>query len=254
MCKNQFVCKAVRSPTFINPLSFTLTMANASAIFALARKEGRLVLTEMESKEVLSAHGIRSVPGLLCKSEKEALSAAKKLGFPVVAKVVSHSITHKTNAGGVFLNLKSESDVSNAYNSILKNASKANAKVEGIAIEKQSSGIEAFIGVKKDAQFGPVVAFGLGGIFVELYHDVSMRVAPLDRSDAEEMLSETKAKKLLDGFRGAKPKDTKSLISLLLKVSSLALAQPEISELDLNPVFVRESGCDVADARIILEK
>jgi len=229
-------------------------MAKPSAIFSSARKEGRLVLTEMESKEILAAHGIRSVPGILCKSEKDALSAARKLGFPVVAKVVSHAITHKTDAGGVFLDLNSDADVSNAYQSILKNAKKANAKVEGIAIEKQSSGIEAFIGVKKDAQFGPVVAFGLGGIFVELYHDVSMRVAPLSSSDAGEMLSETKAKTLLDGFRGAKPKDTKSLIALLLKVSSLALAHSEISELDLNPVFVRESGCDVADARIILEK
>ncbi len=229
-------------------------MKSVSSIFASARSQARTILTEFESRDVLSSYGISSVPGRVCISKDQAVSYARELGYPVVAKVVSNDITHKTEAGGVFLGLTSDADVSTAYDSIRRNASKAKAKLDGVAIEKQRSGVEVLIGVKKDPQFGSVIAFGLGGIFVELFRDVALRVAPLDAPNIKTMIAETRVHKLLQGFRGAPPKDVISVENMLSKVSRLVLDHPEISELDLNPVFVYEKGCEVADARIILEE
>lgn len=222
-----------------------------------ARGEGRTILTEIESKELLRAAGIDVIDTRLAKSKEEAIAISRKLGFPVVLKIASPDISHKSDAGGVRLGLKTASEVGKAYGSILQ-AIKQNypqAKIHGVAVQKMARpGVEVIIGMSKDEQFGPVLMFGLGGILVEVLKDVSFRIVPLSRRDAAEMLREIKGYPLLQGYRGQEAVDISHLEELLLKVSDFVEQTPEIIELDLNPVFAYSHGALAVDARVILKE
>jgi len=221
-----------------------------------ARGEGRTVLTEIESKELLKAAGIDVVDTRLAKSKEEAISISRKLGFPVVLKIASPDIVHKSDAGGVRLGLETASEVGKAYDQILPAVKRSfpEARIHGVAVQKMARpGVEVIIGMSQDAQFGPVLMFGLGGILVEVLKDVSFRIVPLSRRDAAEMLREIKGYPLLEGYRGQEAVDISCLEELLIKVSDFVEQNPEIMELDLNPIFAYSDGAVAVDARVILE-
>jgi len=226
-------------------------------IIEKARSEGRTVLTEIESKELLKSAGINVIDTRLATSREEAISISRQFGFPVVLKIVSPDIVHKSDAGGVRLGLKTASQVGKAYDQILQ-AIRQNypeARIHGVSVQKMArSGVEVIIGMSKDAQFGPVLMFGLGGILVEVLKDVSFRIVPLSRRDAAEMLREIKGYPLLEGYRGGEAVDISYLEELLLKVSNFVEKNPEIMELDLNPIFAYSDGAIAVDARVILEE
>lgn len=222
-----------------------------------ARSEGRTVLTEVESKQFLKPAGIDVVDTRLATSREEAISISRQLGFPVVLKIASPDIVHKSDSGGVRLGLNNASQVGKAYDQILS-AIKQNcpeAKIHGVAVQRMARpGVEVIIGMSKDAQFGPVLMFGLGGILVEVLKDVSFRIVPLSRRDAAEMIREIKGYPLLEGYRGREAVDLSHLEELLIKVSNFVEQNPEVMELDLNPIFAYSHGAIVVDARIILEE
>ena len=223
-------------------------------IIEKAKKEKRSLL-ETEAKELLREYGI-SVPDFkLIKSEDEIVGLAKEINFPIVMKIVSPDIIHKTDAGGVKVGIKDEKEAKAAYQDIIYKVKKykKEAKISGvIAYSMIPQGTEIIIGMMKDPQFGPVIMFGLGGIFVEILKDISFRILPLEERDAEEMISEIKGYQILKGIRGETPKDVKSIRDVLMKISQLVMDNPEIKEIDLNPVFVFNKGLQVVDARIIL--
>ena len=192
----------------------------------------------------------------LAKNEREAAEFAEKIGYPVVLKIVSPDIIHKSDAGGVMVNLKSKVEVQNAYRQILENAKKykATAKIVGVLVQEMApQSTEIIVGAIKDSQFGQTLMFGLGGIFVELLKDVTFRVAPITREDAREMVTEVKAYPLLKGYRNTPPADIDAIINILLNTSRLVMENPEIKELDLNPIMAYGNGAKTVDARIILE-
>ena len=225
-------------------------------ILGKARQEKRTLLTEIESKELLKAARIPVVETKLATSKTEAMELAKKMGFPVVMKIVSPDVVHKSDSGGVKLNILNATQAGKAYSEILASVKKhyPKAKIVGITVQKMAKqGIEVIIGMTKDAQFGPVIMFGLGGILVEVLKDVSFRIVPMTRRDAAEMISEIKGFPILKGYRGQDPADVPFLEELIVKVSDFVDKNPEIKELDLNPVFAYKSGALAVDARIILE-
>ena len=192
----------------------------------------------------------------LAKSEEEAVGLAEEIGFPVVLKIVSPDIIHKSDAGGVKVNLKNVEEVRSAYGKILENAEKYNAaaRIVGVLVQEMApQSTEVIVGAVKDPQFGQTLMFGLGGIFVELLKDVTFRVAPITREDAEEMIRKVKAYPLLRGYRNTPAADVNAIVDVLLNTSRLVMDYPEIKELDLNPVMAYEKGAKTVDARIILE-
>jgi len=222
-----------------------------------ARSEGRAVLTETESKEVLKQAGISIIDTKLATSKEEAISISRQFGFPVVLKVASADIVHKSDAGGVRLGLRTAKQVSRAYEDILKAVGQKHpqARIQGVSVQKMARpGVEVIVGMSKDAQFGPVLMFGLGGILVEVLKDVSFRIVPLARRDATEMVREIKGYPLLEGYRGQEAVDVSHLEELLIKVSDFAEQNPEVKELDLNPIFAYSDGAIAVDARVILEE
>lgn len=231
----------------------------ALAIFAQARAEKRDSLTEIEAKEVFKAYGMPVTKIALAKSEDEAVTLGNKIGFPLVLKIVSPDILHKSDAGGVKVNIKDDAGIREAYQTILKNAKtyKADANIHGIAIQEMAPwGTEVILGSVNDAAFGPTVMFGLGGIFVEVLKDVTFRVTPFTKSEAAEMIGEIKGAAILAGARGEKPKDRAMLAETIYNYSCMIHdLDDEIKESDANPVLVYEDGqgLKVADARIILK-
>ena len=216
-----------------------------------AQDRGQRILTEIQSKEILSAAGIPAVKTLLARSKEEAQQLASTLGFPTALKVCSPVITHKTDIGGVSLNLSSAEEVGRAYERIV-NAAQGNA-IDGVAVQQMvSSGVEVITGTVRDPQFGPMVMFGLGGIFVEVLEDVTFRIVPLTAEDASEMISEIKGRRMLEGARGMEPVNKEALVDVLLKLSHLVEKTPQISEIDINPLFADAQGAAAADARIVL--
>jgi len=225
-------------------------------IVDLAKREGRTLLTEIEAKELLKQAGISVVETKLASSEDDAVALSREFGFPVVLKIASPDVVHKTDAGGVKLNLKTSNQVAKAYEDIMKSIREKypKAKIQGVSVQKMAKpGVEVIIGMSKDAQFGPVIMFGLGGVWVEILKDVSFRIVPLERRDAREMIKEIKGRPLLEGYRGQEPVDIANLEELILKISSFIEQHPEIKELDLNPIFAYKDGAVAVDARIILE-
>jgi acyl-CoA synthetase (NDP forming) len=224
-------------------------------VISRARQEGRKVLTEVEAKELLKRSGIDVVETKLATSKEEALSISKQLGYPVALKIASADVIHKSDAGGVKLDLKTAAQVGKAYAEILKSIKKEypGAKIQGISVQKMAKpGVEVIIGVSKDAQFGPVLMFGLGGILVEILKDVSFRIVPLEKRDAREMIREIKGYPVLDGYRGTEPVNVAKLEEMILKVSAFVEQHPEVEQLDLNPVFASSGGAIAVDARVIL--
>ncbi len=231
-------------------------MATGQQIIDKARNEGRSLLTEIESKELLKQAGISVIDTVLAKSREEAISISQRFGFPVVLKIVSPDIVHKSDTGGVKLGLKTSKQVGKAYDDILGAISQEypQAMIQGVSVQKMARpGVEVIIGMSKDAQFGPVLMFGLGGILVEILKDVSFRIVPLARRDAAEMITEIKGYPLLEGYRGQEPVDVSNLEELLLKVSDFVEQNHEVKELDLNPIFAYNDGAVAVDARVILE-
>ncbi len=229
----------------------------ADAIIEQAKKEGRNLLTEIEAKALLKKAGINVVDTRLATTKAEAVAIAKELGFPVVMKIASADVVHKTDAGGVKLGLKTATQVEKAFDDIMKSVKKAvpNAKIDGVSVQTQAKqGVEVIIGMSKDAQFGPVLMFGLGGVLVEILKDVSFRIVPLVKRDAKEMIREIKGFPLLQGYRGSDPVDVENLETMVLKVSEFIEKTPEVKELDLNPIFAYKDGAIAVDARVILEK
>ena len=229
----------------------------ASKIIDEARKQDRTVLTEIESKQLLKEVGINTTEIKLASSEDEAVSISQKIGFPVVLKIASPDISHKSDAGGVKVGLKNKEEVSQAYQEIMTSVRQKfpEARIEGISVQNMARpGTEVIIGMIKDPQFGPVLMFGLGGVWVEVLKDVSFRIVPLARRDANEMIKEIKGYRLLEGYRGSEPANIAVLEDMLLKVSDFMEKTPEIKEMDLNPIFAYKDGAIAVDARIVLEE
>ncbi len=231
-------------------------MNKTDKIICQARKEGRKALLEPEAKTICTDYDISVTKFDVAKTEEEAVAAAEKIGFPIVLKIVSEDIIHKTDAGGVKVNLKTKDEVKAAYNQILENAKKykADARITGVLVQEMApQATEVIIGSIKDPQFGPTLMFGLGGIFVELLKDVTFRIAPITEQEAAEMVVGVRAYPLLNGYRNTPPADVKAIVNTLLAVSRLITEHPEIKEMDLNPVMAYEKGSKTVDARIILE-
>ena len=225
-------------------------------IIDAARKEGRTSLTEIESKQILKEAGIDSTGIRLAKTRDEAISLSKEIGFPVVLKIVSPDVLHKTDAGGVKLGLDDEEAVGKAFDEIISAIKKnePSANIHGVSVQNMARpGVEVIIGMSKDPQFGPVLMFGLGGILVEVLKDVSFRIVPLAKRDAREMIKEIKGYPILEGYRGQEPSNVAVLEDYLLKVSDFVDGRPEIKELDINPIFAYSDGAVAVDARVILE-
>jgi acyl-CoA synthetase (NDP forming) len=231
-------------------------MMGKFSIFDQVKKEGRSILTEFESKKILKQAGISVVETKLAKTQKEAVSLSQKMGFPVALKITSPDVIHKSDSGGVMLSIHSVTEVKKAYDEILKKVRKQypDAIIHGVSVQKMAlPGTEVIVGTSKDPQFGPVIMFGLGGIFVELLKDVSFRVIPVEQRDAQEMIKEIKGYPLLQGYRGKEPANISALVEIILKISKLIEENPQIKELELNPVFVYRDKALGIDARIILE-
>ena len=213
------------------------------------------ILTEHVTKNLLAKYGIPVTKESIAARADEALAIALQIGTPVAMKISSPDIPHKSDVGGVVLNVRRE-DVPTTYNEIMSRIKKAapGAHIEGILVQQMASpGQEVIVGLKKDAQFGHAIMFGLGGIFVEVYKDVSFRVVPIDRSDALEMISEIKGYPILKGIRGKKPVDIAAIAGVLVSVSDMA-EKENIIELDINPLIVNESGAIAVDARAMVEE
>jgi acetate---CoA ligase (ADP-forming) subunit beta len=231
-------------------------MKEIASIFSQAAMEGRKSLLETEAKTVCMEYDIPVTKFKLAKNEEEAIKCAATIGFPVVLKIVSPDIIHKSDVGGVIVGIKNQRDVRTGYKQIMRNVKKHNpdAKIAGILVQEMArSGTEVIVGSIKDPQFGPAIMFGLGGVFVEVLKDVTFRIAPLTEDEAFEMISEVKAYPILKGYRNTPPADLKAITKILVNTSKLVMDHPEIKELDLNPIMVYEKGAKTVDARIILE-
>jgi acetate---CoA ligase (ADP-forming) subunit beta len=227
----------------------------ADDIIKKAREEKRTVLTEIEAKAALGEAGIPCTDTRLAATREEAVSLSQEMGFPVVLKISSVDITHKSDAGGVKVNLQDKAAVEKAFDDIMAScrAKHPDADIEGISVQGMAEqGTEIIMGMIRDANFGPVVMFGLGGIFVEVLKDVSFRIVPIEKADAADMIEEIKGKKMLEGYRGQEPADIPCLKDMLVKLSGFVDATPGIEEIDMNPVFAYKTGAIVVDARIIL--
>ncbi len=224
-------------------------------IFEKAIKNQEPFLGYEESRRVLAEIGIPFNKTKLVTSEDEAVKVAEEFGFPVVFKVVSPDISHKTEIGGVKVGIQNPEEARAAYKSIMESVKKhkPNARIEGIMVEEQVSGSELFVGVTKDPQFGHMIGFGMGGIFVEVYKDVTFRLIPIGVSDAYEMLQEIRGKKIYEGYRGRPKADPKELVKVLLSVSQFIENYPMVKEMDINPLMVTFDGIKAIDARIILD-
>lgn len=209
-------------------------------------------LTIDESMKTLKKHRIPVAEYGIAKSLKEALSLAKEMGYPVVLKAISKKALHKTDVGGIVLDIDNEKELKIGYSKIEKRMKKAKAKIESMFVQKMVTDDrqEIIIGGKKDPQFGQTIAFGLGGIFVEVFEDVSFRIVPLTEKDVDSMMKDTKGYKALTGYRGKKY-DLKALKKMILKVSRMLEENDDISELDINPVMVMKKGAVAVDARIV---
>jgi acetyltransferase len=221
---------------------------------------GRSQLIEVRALEALQHYGFPTVPFNLAENADEAVAAAEKMGYPVVMKIVGPKILHKTDVGGVRLNLQDEADVRKAHDQMIESVKArmgADIEVWGVLIQKMlDPGKEVILGVTRDERLGPVLMFGLGGIYTETLKDVAFRLAPLRENEAEEMIREIRAIKLLQGVRGEAPSDLAAVAECLLRLSQFVNDHPRIQELDINPLLVypRGRGAMAADARIILSK
>jgi len=221
-----------------------------------------VMLHHSATERICKRFGIPLPKQALAKTPDSAVRAARRIGYPIALKISSPDIVHKTDVRGLFLDLKTEKDVCERFKEILANVKRRNpkARIAGILVQKMVSGVETIIGAKQDATFGPVVMFGLGGIFVEVLKDVTFRLAPLERRDAQQMIREIKGYPILAGIRERKPVNFRALEDTLIKVSKLIWThspaglgrRPFIEELDINPLFAGPKRAVAADVRIII--
>ena len=236
-------------------VTFKVDTNKAKKIFDKVKQEKRQNLLEEEGQEILRAYGLPLPQSALAKTEQEAIKIAKKIGYPVVLKIASPQIIHKSDAGGVKVNIQNDKDARSAFKEIIKNAKKynKNAVIKGVlVVEMVKGGKEMIIGSKQEPGFGPVLMLGMGGIYVEILKDVTFRLAPVTDKEAEDMIASIKTKKLLEGVRGEKPSDLAKLSECIQRLSQLVTDFTEIKELDMNPVLVMEKGkgCKILDVRI----
>ncbi len=234
---------------------FPVNRRRVERIISRRQRANRLQLGEVKSKDILRAYGFHTMEGRLSSSAEEAAEIARFIGFPVAMKVVSPNIIHKTDLGGVKLNLASSQEVEDAYELMMLRILRhvPDAVIEGIYVEKMADhGLEVIIGMTRDPQFGPMLMFGLGGIFVEVMKDVTFHLAPITEDEAIQMLKSTRSYEMLKGKRGSKKVDIHALAGALQMISQLTTDFPQIVELDINPLIVGEIGSDpvVADARM----
>jgi acyl-CoA synthetase (NDP forming) len=220
-----------------------------------AVNSGKSVLTLEESRNMMELTGIPLNKSGLAASEEDAVKIAKEIGYPIVMKIVSPQVIHKTEVGGVVVNIGSDDELRKAYNDMLKRIKSKvpKANIEGVLLEEMVKGTELIVGTTIDPQFGHMIMFGIGGIFVEVYKDVSFRLIPITDGDAKDMLNEIKGKAILEGVRGLPKASTEQLVDILLKISNLIDTHPEINEMDINPLIVTERGLVAVDARVILK-
>ena len=238
-------------------LQFAKDIAKVKSIFESVRKNGRSNLLEEEGYEVLEAYGFPTPKSILCTTEQECMDAAKQISYPLVMKIVSPDIIHKSDAGGVKVGIKTDDELRNSFRTITENALKykSDAKIKGVLVQEMvKSAKETILGASQDPTFGPVIMFGLGGIYVEVLKDVVFRIVPIDEQEAINMVESIKTIKLLKGVRGEKSSDLKAISDSLQRLSQLVVDFPEIKEFDINPLLVLEEGkgARVVDARIIL--
>ncbi len=236
---------------------FEVDRERVREVFAQVRAEGRVTIGDAEARAILQAYGIPIPQSRLARTPEEAVEIAEEIGYPVVMKVASPDILHKTDIGGVKLNIASAADVRDAFDLLVYRATRfmPDADIWGCLVQEMVKGArEVIVGMNRDPQFGPLVMFGLGGIYVEALRDVSFRIAPFSRREAEEMIREIRSYELLRGVRGERPADIAAIVDCLLRVSQLATDFPEIVELDVNPLMVKEAGggAVAVDMRLVL--
>ncbi|MFC1802805.1 acetate--CoA ligase family protein [Thermoproteota archaeon] len=224
-------------------------------IFNGAKNEERNFLYEHEAKKLFALYDMPVTQIHVAKTEDDAVEAANRIGYPIVLKIVSPQILHKSDAGGVIVGVEDDQGIRDGFNKIINNtkAHNADAEVKGILVQEMApKGTEIIVGSTTDATFGPTLMFGLGGIFVEILKDVSFRVAPIELVDAFEMIEEIKAIKILDGVRGMPPCHKPTIAEILYKTSNMLMECPEIKELDMNPILAYPDSALIVDARIII--
>jgi acetyltransferase len=241
----------------LTPFPLSHDRERAALIIRKCLDEGRTRLGELDGNELLSCYGMPVLPIGLARTSLEASDIAAEMGFPVVLKIVSPQILHKSDAGGVFIGLKTRHEVEDAFKRIIANAKEFDpqAEIQGVLVEKMApQGEEVVLGATRYPVFGPLLMFGIGGIFVEVYKDVEFRLAPVSRDDARHMIQSIRGYKILEGFRGRPKADIQALEKILVSLSHLVMDHPEITEMDINPLLVHEEGkgATIADCRIIL--
>ena len=238
---------------------FDVDKARAREVFDSMREQQRIELVEVEAREVLAAYGLPVARTILATNLEECIRAGREIGYPVVVKITSPQILHKTDVGGVVVGIENTDDLVSAYERVTSNARRffPQANITGVLVQEMlPPSRELILGMSRDSQFGPLLMVGLGGIYVEVLKDVSFRLAPVSEEEAREMLQELKSYWLLQGARGEAPADIDAVIESMLRVSQLVTEFPEINELDINPLRVLEDGkgCLAADARIVLKE
>jgi len=229
--------------------------ATVERILQTARMQKRKYLLEPEAKEICLAYGMPTPAFGVAQDPSEAIELASEIGFPVVLKVVSQDVLHKTEAGGVLLDLNSKEQVEDGYDQIIRKVRAYNdkARISGVLVQHMApKGVEVIVGGLRDSQFGPTVLFGLGGIFVEVLKDASFRVSPLSELDSRQMIREIHAYSILQGARGQPASDEEAIVRILQSTSKIMMENQAIQQMDLNPVIVYASGANIVDARIIL--
>jgi acetyltransferase len=235
---------------------FDVDLEKAQEIVSRAKRAGLTNLPQDDALKILSIYGLPVIRTESAASKDEAIGAARRIGFPVAMKIVSPDVIHKIDVGGVKLDLNSGADVSNAYDEIQKNVKShvPNARMEGVLLQEfLTGGTETIVGIHRDAKFGPLLMFGMGGIYVEAYHDVSFRLAPIRELSATNMITEIRGSKILHGFRGQPSADTGAIAECIQRLSQLSVELPEVAELDVNPLVALSQGCRALDARIIID-
>ncbi len=251
----EYQCWVERPRTEIR--HFDVDVGKAREIISNAKRAGLTNIPQDDALRILSTYGLPVIKTETASSKAEALEAAKRIGYPVAMKIVSPDVVHKIDVGGVKLDLSSDQDVSEAFDEILKNvnARVPDARIEGVILQEYiTGGTETIIGIHRDPKFGPLLMFGLGGIYVEAYRDVSFRLAPIRELSADNMINQIRGSKILQGFRGQPPADTKSIAECIERLSQLSIELPDIAELDVNPLVAFANGCRALDARIIVAK
>ena len=234
---------------------FDIDTSKAREIILSAKKAGLTNLPQDDALKILDVYGLPVIKTETASTKTDAIAAAKKIGFPVAMKIVSPDVVHKIDVGGVKLDLNTEEDVASAFDEIQTNVKThvPNARIEGVLLQENlKGGTETIIGIHRDPKFGPLLMFGFGGIYVEAYHDVSFRLAPIRELSATNMIAEIRGSKILQGFRGQSPADTSAIADCIERLSQLSIDLPEVVDLDVNPLVALEHGCRALDARIIV--